>query len=183
MSVSPKSLIWPNILIVAIFNVLIHSAIWIWKTGLLWIGTSTQNIIKLFTHVMNANLHSPEKTLYKDTLSLCNKNVSYQCDECKSTFTQKISLQRHIEFVHQNMSYQCDKWKSTFTQKNSLQRHIESVHQNVSYQCNVINANIHSLKKIVKKDAFSLCIKILYYSVKNVIQLLQIQKKLRNLMH
>ena len=56
-------------------------------------------------NVMNANLPSPEKTLYKDTLSLCNKNVSYQCDECKSTLTQKISLQRHIEFVHQNVSY------------------------------------------------------------------------------
>ena len=111
------------------------------------IGTSTPNINKLFTHVMNANLPSPEKTLYKDTLSLCNKNVSYQCDECKSTFTQKISLQRHIEFVHQNMSYQCDKCKSTFTQKivykDTLSLCIKMCHTNV------MNAHLHSLKKIV----------------------------------
>ena len=47
----------------------------------------------------------------------------------------KNSLQRHIESVHQNVSYQCDECKSTFTQKNSLKRRIQSVHQNIVLQC------------------------------------------------
>ena len=70
--------------------------------------------------------------------------------------------------ISQNVSYQCDKCKSTFTQRivynDILSLCIKMCHTNVT------NTNLHSLKKLVYKDGFSLCIKILYYSVKNVIQ-------------
>ena len=82
--------------------------------------------------------------------------------------SKKIVCKRHIEFVHKNVSYQCDECKSTFTQKivyeDTLSLCIKMCHTNVT------NANLHSQKELVYKDGFSLCIKILYYSVKNVIQ-------------
>ena len=50
-----------------------------------------------------------------------------QCPYCNLNF--KNTLQRHIESVHQNVSYQCYECKSTFTREDTLQRHIESVQQ------------------------------------------------------
>ena len=58
-----------------------------------------------------------------------HQNVSYQCDEYKSAFTQKISLQRRIQSVHQNIVLQCEECDSIFTQQVKLDIHMESVHK------------------------------------------------------
>ena len=80
-------------------------------------------------NVTNSNLHSLKKNSLQRHIKSVHQNVSYQCDECKSRFTQRISLQRRIQSVHQNIALKCEECDSIFTQQVKLDIHVEPVHK------------------------------------------------------
>ena len=81
-----------------------------------------------------------------------HQNVSYQCDEYKSAFTQKISLQRRIQSVHQNIVLQCEECDSIFTEQVKLDIHMESVDKKKKI---IANSAITDKKIVEKSDALA----------------------------
>merc|ERR1712141_245465 len=108
-------------------------------------GTLNLFIKMCHINVKNVNLHLLKKLVYKDTLSLCIKMCHINVINANLHSLKKIVCKRHIEFVHKNVSYQCDECKSTFTQKivyeDTLSLCIKMCHTNVT------NANLHSQKE------------------------------------
>jgi len=74
-----------------------------------------------------------------EKLSLQPKEKIVACDfiDCKSTFAEKYSLERHIKSVHNGeKSYECSQCLKKFSDKSNMKKHTESVHNGEKpYEC------------------------------------------------
>ncbi|XP_014231433.1 myoneurin-like isoform X1 [Trichogramma pretiosum] len=63
--------------------------------------------------------------------SLHNKNT-FECNTCKKTFAQIVSLRRHLSRTHNGASHACDRCDKTFKRKDHLKNHIDAIHNGKS---------------------------------------------------
>ena len=66
-----------------------------------------------------------------------NKNKSFQCEMCGSSFVEKNKMKAHIATVHEGKkAFECDICASTFARRSSLNQHIATVHEEKkAFQC------------------------------------------------
>jgi len=74
-----------------------------------------------------------------EKLSLQPKEKIVACDfiDCKSTFAEKYSFERHIKSVHnREKPYECTQCLKKFSDKSNMKKHTESVHNGEKpYEC------------------------------------------------
>ena len=59
-----------------------------------------------------------------------DRNKTYNCYICGTTFFQKVVMERHFEEVHNGQKpHKCPQCEECFTEIASVQRHISSVHE------------------------------------------------------
>ena len=76
--------------------------------------------------------------------------VQYSCNQCAKSFSEKVSMQRHIKSEHEKVRFRCDKCDTSFSEKGTLQRHIKSAHMKIRYNCNKCE-KCFSLKNNLKR--------------------------------
>ena len=58
-----------------------------------------------------------------------HREVTYPCDECNYTTTEKGYLRNHIKSTHSKAQYPCDKCDYTSKHQDNLKTHKKSEHQ------------------------------------------------------
>jgi stress-induced morphogen len=92
---------------------------------------------------------------------------NFECGECKTFFTNKYLMKRHIERVHEEKkpAFSCPICDASFMSKQGMQRHILSTHEGVKpFECDICRskfAQSHGLKKhkAAYHDSFTIHIK------------------------
>ena len=89
--------------------------------------------------------------------------MSFTCETCQKSFSQKCSLNRHIKTVHDKIKdFECQICIKRFSTKTDLTRHIKTVHDKVrDFECHICN------KTYSQKYNLENHIKIVHNKVKN----------------
>ena len=81
--------------------------------------------------------------------------VTYQCEECTSSFTSQGGLLQHKNSIHELIKYPCIQCDYQATQKVNLKNHVRSIHEKRRYPCmhceHVASEPTHLKKHMNKK--------------------------------
>ena len=73
---------------------------------------------------------SQKQSLNRHIESVHKEKKPFKCIDCGKVFSQKHNMNRHIKLVHEGKKpFKCNICEKGFTQKVTLNGHIESVHQ------------------------------------------------------
>ena len=97
------------------------------------------------------------------------KDSLYYCTMCSARFSEKLSLNHHIETIHDIKKYNCSICKESFSKKGMVRKHLESDHKGEKpFQCTICDSgflfnlelkNHYSLVHEGKKLKCSVCTK------------------------
>ena len=79
------------------------------------------------------------------------KDTLYYCTMCSARFSEKLSLNHHIETIHDIKKYNCSICNESFSKKGMVRKHLESDHKGEKpLQCTICDSGFlfnHELKK------------------------------------
>ena len=76
---------------------------------------------KIFKSTDNLQTHDEKFHMKR----IANKGLTYKCDQCSFTSTDKSEVHIHINEKHKK----CDMWKRIFTNAKTLETHVKAIHK------------------------------------------------------